>query len=382
MRATFNINFFCRQSKVGKRGKAPVEMSIIINGRRTYISLPRKEDPKEFHKLITAKRANNLKDYLEQTYQKVLQTLTEMNRKGIPVKATTLKEYIQRGCTDSYTIEELFIEYLQILKKRIGVSMSYTVYRRYEIVRDLFFNHIEKEKQVTDITNSVVTDFYAELNLRYESTTASGMIAKLKTIVVFAIDNGKLKSNPFNGVKISKKTKEVEFLSEKEIDIIKKKRMIGRLDKVRDLFLFQCFTGLAYSDMANLRRDDFCVNNNGQIYIKKSRIKTGVGYVVVLLDDAVRIVKKYGFELPILTNQRYNSYLKEIQDICGIRKPLHTHIGRHTAATYLLNKGVPVEAVAKILGHSDIKQTQHYAKLLDDSVFREFKKLESRIEYK
>ncbi len=379
MRATFNINFFCRQSKVGKLGKAPVEMSIIINGRRTYISLPRKEDPKEFHKLITAKRANNLKDYLEQTYQKVLQTLTEMNRKGIPVKATTLKEYIQRGCTDSYTIEELFIEYLQILKKRIGVSMSYTVYRRYEIVRDLFFSHINKEKQVTDITNSVVTDFYAELNLRYESTTASGMIAKLKTIVVFAIDNGKLKSNPFNGVKISKRTKEVEFLSEKEIDTIKKKRMIGRLDKVRDLFLFQCFTGLSYSDMANLRSDDFCVNKSGQIYIKKTRIKTGMRYVVVLLDDAVRIVKKYGFELPILSNQRYNSYLKEIQDICGIKKPLHTHIGRHTAATYLLNKGVPVEAVAKILGHSDIKQTQHYAKLLDDSVFREFQKLEDAL---
>ena len=379
MRATFNINFICRQSKVGKLGKAPIEMSIIINGRRTYISLPRKEDPKEFHKLITAKRANNLKDYLEQTYQKVLQTLTEMNRKGIPVKATTLKEYIQRGCTDSYTIEELFIEYLQILKKRIGVSMSYTVYRRYEIVRDLFFSHINKEKQVTDITNSVVTDFYAELNLRYESTTASGMIAKLKTIVVFAIDNGKLKSNPSNGVKISKRTKEVEFLSEKEIDTIKKKRMIGRLDKVRDLFLFQCFTGLSYSDMANLRSDDFCVNKSGQIYIKKTRIKTGMRYVVVLLDDAVRIVKKYGFELPILSNQRYNSYLKEIQDICGIKKPLHTHIGRHTAATYLLNKGVPVEAVAKILGHSDIKQTQHYAKLLDDSVFREFQKLEDAL---
>lgn len=155
--------------------------------------------------------------------------------------------------------------------------------------------------------------------------------------------------------------------------------MIGRLDKVRDLFLFQCFTGLSYSDMANLRSDDFCVNKSGQIYIKKTRIKTGMRYVVVLLDDAVRIVKKYGFELPILSNQRYNSYLKEIQDICGIKKPLHTHIGRHTAATYLLNKGVPVEAVAKILGHSDIKQTQHYAKLLDDSVFREFQKLEDAL---
>lgn len=382
MRATFNINFICRQSKVGKLGKAPVEMSIIINGRRTYISLPRKEEPKIFHKLITAKRANNLKDYLEHTYQKVLQTLTEMNRKGIPVKATTLKEYIQRGCTDSYTIEDLFTEYLQLLQKRVGVNMTYTVYRRYEIVRDLFYEHIDKEKQVSDITNSVVSDFYAELNLRYESTTASGMIAKLKTVVIFAIDNGKLKCNPFNGVKISKRTKEVEFLSEKEIKSIQKKKMIGRLDRVRDLFLFQCFTGLSYSDMANLKREDFTVNRSGQIYIKKSRIKTGVGYVVVLMEEAVRIAKKYDFALPILTNQRYNSYLKEIQDICGIKKPLHTHIGRHTAATYLLNKGVPVEAVAKILGHSDIKQTQHYAKLLDDSVFREFKKLEQSLSHK
>ena len=133
----------------------------------------------------------------------------------------------------------------------------------------------------------------------------SGMIAKLKTIVVFAIDNGKLKSNPFNGVKISKRTKEVEFLSEKEIDTIKKKRMIGRLDKVRDLFLFQCFTGLSYSDMANLRSDDFCVNKSGQIYIKKTRIKTGMRYVVVL------------FRSDVHAGGREDIFYQDIQPTCN-----------------------------------------------------------------
>jgi len=131
--------------------------------------------------------------------------------------------------------------------------------------------------------------------------------------------------------------------------------------------------------MANLTKDDFNVNNKGQIYVKKTRQKTGVRYLVVLLDNAKRIAEKYDYSLPVLSNQRYNSYLKEIKDLCHISKPLHTHIGRHTAATYLLNKGIPIETVAKILGHSDIRQTQHYAKLLDDSVFREFKKLEETL---
>ena len=180
---------------------------------------------------------------------------------------------------------------------------------------------------------------------------------------------------PFH-LQASFQTKDVMFLTESEINSIRRKKMIGRLEKVRDLFLFQCFTGLSYSDMANLTKDDFNIHEKGQIYLKKSRQKTGVSYLVVLLDDAKRIAEKYEYSLPVLSNQRYNSYLKEIKDLCNIQKPLHTHIGRHTAATYLLNKGIPIETVAKILGHSDIKQTQHYAKLLDDSVFREFKKLE------
>jgi len=228
MRATFNINFICRQSKVGKLGKAPVEMSIIINGRRTYISLPRKENPKDFHKLITAKRANDLKDYLEQTYQKVLQTITEMSRRGIPLKASTLKEYIQRGFSESYTIEDLFVDYLQILQKRVGIDLSKVVFRRYELVRDLFYSHIDKNKQLIEVTNSVVTDFYAKLNRQYESTTAAGMIAKLKTVIVFGIKNGKLTTNPFNGIKIRKKTKDVMFLTESEIHRIQSKKMVGR----------------------------------------------------------------------------------------------------------------------------------------------------------
>lgn len=375
MRTTFNINFVCRQSKVTKAGKAPVEMSIIINGKRVYLTLPRKESPKDFQKLITSKRQNDLKEYLELMYQKVLQAQTILMQQGTIVNPTAIKEYIQNGCSTSYTIEDLFVEYLKILKKRVGVNLTAAVYRKYEIVRDLFYAHIPKDKQVKEITKSVIADFYAELNKKYESTTSAAMMVKLKTIIVFAVDNGKLGCNPFNGIKISKRTKEVEYLTEQEINAIKSKSFNERLTKVRDLFLFQCFTGLAYVDMANLTREDFQVNELGQYFIKKSRVKTGVSFLTVLLDEAAEIAKKYDFELPVLSNQKYNSYLKEIKDVCDIRKELHTHIGRHTAATYLLNKGVPLETVAKMLGHSNIKQTQHYAKLVDKTVFDEINKI-------
>ena len=369
MRTTFNIGFVCRQSKVTKSGKAPVEMSIIINGKRTYLTLPIKEDPKMFQKQVSSKKMNPIKEYLEQVYQKVVVAQTELVKNDIPVTAASLKEYIQNGCTTSYTIQDLFDEYLKILKKRVGINLTKAVYRKYEIVRNLFYSSISNTKQVTEITNGVIANFYAELNQKYESTTSASMMVKLKTIVTYALDNGKLKINPFNSIKISKRTKEVEFLTTEELQAIKSRTFSGRLEKVRDLFLFQCFTGLAYIDMANLTKEDFQFNED-QIYIKKCRVKTNITYLTVLIDEAAEIAKKYNFELPVLSNQKYNSYLKEIADLCGITKSLHTHIGRHTFATYMLNKGVSIEVVAKMLGHSNIKQTQHYSKLVDKTVFK------------
>lgn len=369
MRTTFNIGFVCRQSKVTKAGKAPVEMSIIINGKRTYLTLPMKEDPKSFQKLVASKKMNPMKEYLEQIYQKVVVAQTELVKNDIPVTAISLKDYIQNGCTNSYTIDDLFTEYLKILKKRVGVNLTAAVYRKYEIVRDLFYASISNTKQVNEITNGVIANFYAELNRKYESTTSAAMMVKLKTIITYALDNGKLKINPFNSIKISKRTKEVEYLTLDEIQAIKSKSFNGRLEKVRDLFLFQCFTGLAYADMAQLTKEDFQFNGE-QIFIKKCRVKTGISYLTVLIDEAVEIIRRYNFELPVLSNQKYNSYLKEIADLCGITKPMHTHIGRHTFATYMLNKGVSIEVVAKMLGHSNIKQTQHYSKLVDKTVFK------------
>ena len=373
MRSTFNIGFVCRPSKVQKSGLAPVEMTIVINGARTYLSLPRKEAPATFKKLSTAKKHNELKEYLQGVYNKVSQKQTEMMLKGIPLTAQALKDFVQFGCSDSYTVGQLFDDYFAILKKRVGHNLSQSVYRKYEVARDIFYKYstLNPKKQVAEISNAVIMDFKAALAKDYQSTSAAGILTKIKTICKFAYDNDRLRQDPFAGIKISKKAKDVEFLTEEEVRRIQNRPLhCDRLEKVRDLFLFQCFTGLAYADMAKLTKEDFMGNQMGQTYIKKERCKTRVQFIAVLLPEALKVAEKYDYELPVLSNQKYNAYLKEIASLCGITKPLHTHIGRHTAATYLLNKGLSLETVAKILGHSSTSITKHYAKLLDNSVFK------------
>jgi integrase len=136
---------------------------------------------------------------------------------------------------------------------------------------------------------------------------------------------------------------------------------------VRDLFVFAANTALSYCDLSSLRREDIQIDGE-VMYLKKKRGKTGVTYILPLNDTAINLLRKYDYELPVISNQRYNSYLKEIADICGIRKTLTTHLARHTAATLMLNAGIAIEVVSKILGHSNTKMTQHYAKLLDKTV--------------
>lgn len=370
MRTTFSICFYCRKSKANKQGLAPVEMSIIINGKREFLNLPRKEKPAEFEKMVQSKRGNDLKSYLEEMRVKANKAITEITENGSALTANKLKEYIQNGGVRLYRIEDLFDEYLHLLEMRIGIDLSKEVYGMYVRVRDRFYKSVNKEDSVSCITNSVILSFYAELNKELKSTTSAGYMKKLKTVVTYAIDNDKLKVNPFCKVKISKGEEEVGFLTESEIKRISDKKFNDRLGKVRDLFLFQCYSGLAYSDMAELRKEDIQVSGD-TIYICKERIKTGIEYTAVVLSEGVKILEKYEYHLPVLSNQKYNAYLKEIADICDIEEVLHTHLGRHTYATLCLNKGIRIETLSKMLGHSNVKQTQHYAKLIKTTIFDE-----------
>lgn len=192
-----------------------------------------------------------------------------------------------------------------------------------------------------------------------------------------AINRGLFKGlNPYGVFKTNKgKPKDPVFLTEIEIDAIRATAPnYGYLERTRDLFLFQCFTGLAYVDLMNFHKDSISTVDGYKV-IKSNRIKTDENFITLFLPEAERIADKYSYELPKISNQKYNVYLKEVAKLANIKKTLVSHSARHTFATYLLNKDIPLETVARALGHATIKQTQHYARLLGKKVIGDMKKL-------
>jgi integrase len=211
-------------------------------------------------------------------------------------------------------------------------------------------------------------------------------LANFKKIVLSCVKKGWLVRDPFFGYTMVKKEVFREVLVKEELDKIHNKKFCTeRLNQIRDIFLFCCYTGLEYIDVKNLRKDQIKVGIDGEKWIFSPRQKTETPTRLPLLSQALEIIEAYenhpqcsnkGLLLPVMSNQKMNAYLKVIADVCGIQKTLTFHIARHTFATSItLGNGVPIETVSKMLGHKLLKQTQHYAKILDLKVSHDMAKL-------
>lgn len=311
-------------------------------------------------------------EYLDGIRVRLNEIATSFLMEGQPLTADALKAYFKTGGYVVYTIEDLFNDYMHILSKRVGKDLAQKTYRKYEIARDKFYQIISPKEPVSAITKAVIMDYQASMNRYLDYVTTNGYCQRVKTIVQFGIDNGKI--NPFSGIHLRKGEKSVQFLSEEEVEKIRTTDFHNEsLNRVRDLFVFQAASGLSYTDMAKLVPTDFQVTEDGQYYIHDKRNKTGVFYTAVILEQGVEILKKYHFKLPIIGNHKLNVYLKAIRDLCGIDKPIFSHVARHTYATRCLNRGIRLEVVAKLLGHSTTRITQHYAKLLQNNILNEVK---------
>ena len=367
----YNFSFLCRPSKMDRNNLAPVELSIVINSKRTYVALPQKYSPVEFSKKMASKRNNEVIEYTSAVRLKLNKYINEMMMSDIPVTADTLKEFFKTGGTKSYTLSQLLIEFKQYISSKTANCRT-NVTRKYELAFNRLITYMG-DVEASKVTFVHIEKLKAEMAKEMEASTLAHTLTKIKAVFEFAVNVGKIRTNPFFKVTIERKTKEVEKLDDDEVMRISTKEFHNeRLNRVKDIFLFQVHTGLAYADMSNLRQDDIQFED-GMHFVRKNRQKTEVTFFSVINNEAMRILEKYDFNLPVLSNQKYNAYLKEIADICNITKPLHTHIARHTCATRLLNQGMPLEIVAKVLGHTNTRQTQHYARLLDKTVLRAFK---------
>lgn len=381
-RQTFSTKFYCRKSKADKKGFAPVELSIVINGERTYLRLPRKERPEEFAKANKSKRENAIKVYLESQRVLLNKVVEDMQYAGIAITAENLKEcYKNGGIAPFYTLGQLWHDIIdnKTIEKANG-DLDEDTYQRYLLARDAFYEATGHDEN-TPAQNVELQDLHRlQQYLRSKGRKQSTIYqyhAKCKAAFTLAFNRGKIKSNPYSQFKMDKgERKEIIWLTSKELGTLTKKDFsTDRLSRVRDLFLFQCYSGLSYGDMAELERKDYQENGKGQIFIEKHRKKTGVRFLSMVLAEGKRILEKYDYELPVIKNQNYNAYLKEVQDLCGIDKVLTTHVGRKTYVCYLYQKQVGIEVIATIVGHTTCYTTlKYYAKMDKQTIFKELRK--------
>jgi site-specific recombinase XerD len=229
--------------------------------------------------------------------------------------------------------------------------------------------------------------FKADYNLSVNSTAK--MLEFIRKGILWAYQCGLILINPFSAYRIKKEDTQVQFLNKQEISRIRKKQLdIPRLDLVRDSFVFSCFTGISYADMCKLTKDQIVFDSKSSGYIHFYRTKTNHPAFIPLLPQSMEILDKYinqnnsGKIFPMLSNQKTNAYLKELADICGIKKKLTYHVARHSfAVTICLENGIPIETLSKILGHTNLRVTQAYAKITHKKVMNDMQALKDRLEY-
>ena len=378
------ITFVCRSSKVSKKdGLTPLELYVIIDGKRRFVSLKRRIN----HKLFNPKKQivrgdTQTNEYIEAVRMKCYSLETEMLKRGLLLTVDTFVYAFRYGIRqNSISVYGLFDKFMdkQLEKKEVGL-ITQAIYVKYRCTIRYCKEAMQTDKMLSDLTTSDMEDIYKYMLRKMSNNSAICYMRKLKTILIYAIREGYISTNPIT-FKFHKDKVEKEPLTLEEVRRIRTVKLGSkRIENIRDLFILQCYTGLAFKDMSCFSVKDIKIDKDGKEWIVKERIKTGITALIPILPVVKEILVKYNYHLPTLTNQKYNSYLKEIQDVCGITKTLHSHLARHTCGTLLLNAGVDMLTVSKVLGHSSTKTTEAvYAKLLPETIMRRVEEVSDKL---
>lgn len=364
------LNFVCRASKARKNGLSPIELSIIINGERTIISLDRYVKSASFNPTTQkVKGDRNINDYLD-TIKKKCYNIENDLVKTNSLDVKTFVQVFKYGAAEADdTLLKIFDKHNELYKANVlcGRVDNAALYK-YKVSRDRVASYLKAidkaDIKLKDITPSFVESYQNWCLLSIKPSTCNKEMKILKKILTFAVEERHIDVNPFQ-IKLREVKHKYYPLTKAEVEAIWNKEITNeRIANVRDLFVFQCMTGLSYIDMATLTKDDIVDG-----VILKNRLKTDVKSVIPILPIARAILERYDYKLPMLTNQCYNRYLKVLGDSCGLKQNLTTHLGRHTYATLLLNSGVDMKTISKSLGHSSMKITESvYAEMMNDTI--------------
>jgi site-specific recombinase XerD len=401
MKSTFRILFYVKKDKQKSDGTFPVMCRVTIDGQptrfNTKISVnPNIWDAKAGVAIGKSNEAVEVNLLLNEIKASLHNVYHDLLTKGNSVNAERVKNIFLGIDVKHQTVLELFQRHNEDVAKLVGISKSKETLQKYEVARTRMADFIKEYYNVSDISLKEVNhmflhnfEIYLMTSCNCKENTTAKFLQRFRTIIIMAKNNGWIHIDPFANFKIKFKKTDRGYLTQQEIDVIMHKEFSSeRLERVRDIFIFSCFTGLAYIDVKNLRRSNIRTSFDDGLWVMGKREKTGVNYNVPLLDVPKQIIEKYsdklpdGKVLPVMSNQKMNEYLKEIGAICGIDKDLTYHLARHTFATLTLTKGVSIESVSKMLGHTNIKTTQIYARITDVKVSNDMASFAEKLEEK
>ena len=413
-RNSFNVLFFIKKAKLLKNGEASVCMRITVNGARVETNIRKSIDPASWNQAKEcargkSRKACDLNAYIENAKLKLHQIFNELEEQRQPITARLLQEKFFGQDKEPVTarlLQEKFFgqdkepeevrtligtiqEHNDQCRALVGKDYALITVRRYESCKRYLAELIKQkygkeDLPLTEVNGELVRafEFYLKTEKSCQQNTVIRYMKCLKKITNLALANEWISKDPFVGIKFHEKEVIREFLTMDELlTIYHKDFPLERIQIVRDVFIFAAMTGLAFIDVQQLAPEHVVEDANGNLWIRKPRQKTKNMCNIPLLDIPLEILRKYADHpicqkkkvlLPVPCNQKMNSYLKEIADLCLIKKNLTTHVARHSYATSVcLANGVSIENVAKMLGHSNIKMTQHYARVLDRSILRD-----------
>ena len=403
-RNTLSVLFIIKKAKLLKNGDAPICIRITVNKRVVEVMIKRSipvdlwDQKKECSK-GKDRVATELNHYINTIRAKVLQIHRELEIDNKPITADIIKDCFYRRDKVQRTWLEVYAEHNEKCRALIGKEYTESTVTKFDTSINRLKEYIRSCYHRDDIMLAELDrqfirdfDFWLKTEKHCQYNSALKHLKNLKKVVRIALANGWIKKDPFYGIRFKQEEVNVEFLSREELDILMNKEFtIKRLEQVRDVFVFCCFTALAFVDVQQLSREHLIKDNNGALWVRKARQKTNQMCNIPVLSIPQRVLRKYennaecikkGVLLPVISNQRMNAYLKEIADLCGITKRLTTHVARHTAATVVfLANDVSMENVSKILGHSNIRMTQHYARILDSSIMRDMENVEKNFSH-
>ena len=390
MRSTFKILFYLKRDKQKTNGLIPLYCRITVDGQEARFGMKCDVNPNYWDiktNKATGRKSEslNVNTLIDKTKAAIYKIYREMQERDSYVTAEKIKNSFLGFEQKQQTLLELFDSHNEERKSQIGVNFSKSAHNRYVVTRNrisdfLMFKYNLNDIPVKEINRQFISDFETYMLGNYDLSPnyITSLLKKFRHIIELALNREWITKNPFKDHKLRWQQTDRGFLSQTEIELLMKNQFEDkRLEIDRDIFIFCSFTGLSYSDVKHLTNDNIQTSIDGKLWISGKRHKTDVKFNIPLLNIPKSIMEKYkGISagnrlLPVISNESYNKSLAKIANQCGIEKKITSHLARHTFATLALTKGVSIESVSKMLGHTSIKTTQIYARITEKKIGNE-----------